>query len=42
MLNQKIEEEAEEAAVKLEENKAIGNDTYEAEKEHSIRHRNIE
>ena len=42
MLNQKIDEEAEEVAVKLEENKAIGNDTYEAEKEHSIRHINIE
>ena len=30
MLNQKIEEEAEDAAVKLEENKATGNETYEA------------
>ena len=42
MLNQKIEEEIEEAAVKREEERENGNDNFEGEKEHSIRKKNIE
>ena len=42
MLNQKIDKEVEEAQMKRETELANGNESYEGEKEHCIRERNID
>ena len=42
MLNQKIEEEVEEAHLKREEEKTKGNEDFEGEQEYSIRKRNLD